>query len=230
MPQKKNSSSRPPKTMTWSRAIPIIAVACILDLTRMFFEMFWFFGPAIAALLCTNVVNSAFGMVVAGVGGKIVAAGCGGAAAVAGFFGIELTETFGTVMSDAVGLAAFLILGFWLITRNARIFTVNKGGWLWLTGGLGISIIPFIGTFPAFSVILWRLYKRQIKIEAAVLKKWEKEQIERQRQEREQQAMQLMQLRETQLAEIETQEAENDTQYLETAQDGEIHENMFKAA
>ncbi len=224
------SNSEPPEAMTWSKAVPIIVVAGILDLTRMFFEMFWFFGPALAALWCTDVVNTTFGMTVAGVGGKIAATGCSVAAATAGFFGIELTETFGAIMADAVGLAAFLILSFWLLMGNKRIFTLNNGNWFWLIGSLGVSIIPFIGTFPAFSVVLLRLYGRQIKIETATLNKWKKEQIEIRQQEREWQAIQLMQLREAQLSQIETQETGNDDSYMETVPGEEIPEEMFKAA
>ncbi len=225
---RKRSNSEPPETMTWPRAIPIIVVAIILDLLRALFEMLWFFGPAIAALACTGLVNGALGTSIAATAGKVVAASCTSAAAVAGFFGIETTETIGVIMADAVGFVGFLILLFWIVKANPRLLKV--GATSWLSGGLGISVIPFIGTFPIFSVLLFKLYQRQIQVETATLKSWEQERAAEQIQEREQRAMQLMQLHEAQLAQIETQEAANADSYSETEQDEEIHGEMLRAA
>lgn len=202
MPQKRNNPE-PPEVMAWPKAAPLLVIAVIADLLRFFFQMFWFFGPALAALLCTIGVNDALGTSVSGVGGKIVAGACTAAAATAGAAGMPAIEAFGIVMADAVGLSAFLALGFLLLMTNARIFAVIKNTWLWLTGSLGISIIPFIGAFPAFSVVLWRLYRRQIKLETTAYKKWEKEQSARRLQERTQREAQFMQAQADQLTPAE---------------------------
>ncbi|MFA5997783.1 MAG: hypothetical protein WC814_00050 [Candidatus Paceibacterota bacterium] len=202
MPQKRNNPE-PPEVMTWSKAAPVLAVAVISDLLRLFFQMFWFFGPALAALLCTVGMNDVLGTSVSGVGGKIVAGTCTAVAATAGAAGMPAIEALGIVMADAVGLFAFLVLGFWMLRTNARIFAVIKNTWLWLTGSLGVSIIPIIGAFPAFSVILWRLYRRQIKLETAAYKKWKKEQSARQLQERTWREAQFMQAQADQLASAE---------------------------
>lgn len=210
MPQKRNNPE-PPPTMTWGKAVPVITVAGLLDLLRMFFEMFWFFGPALAALACTGIVNNAVNTSVTTLAGKAVATGCTAAAGVAGFFGVEITETFGIIMADAVALLGFLILLLWVLMTNARLFKAD-GGMFWFVASFGLSEIPFIGTFPAFSVVLYMLYRRQIKADATALKRWKEEQAERQRLEREEQRAQILQLRNAQAAE-DMQNAMNEDQY-----------------
>ena len=213
-----NKSSAPPQTMTWSKASPVLVVAVIVDLARAFFEMFWFFGPAIAAMGCTGVVNNFIGTSVASVVGKVVAVTCTGAAGAAGFFGSEVTIVFGTIMAIAVGLMGFIVLGILILTTNARLFRVNMTGSLWFLGGLAISEIPFIGTFPAFSVILWKLYRKQIKIEGTALKKYQAEQAALIQQEREQSIAEFVRTREESFEILETQEAANDSFFEEDGQ------------
>ena len=186
--------------MTMAKALPVIVVAGIFDLVRMFFEMFWFFGPALAAFACTSFGNGVINTDVTTMAGKAVATVCTAGATVAGLFGFELTASLGTVMADAMALVGFLVLGLWVVMTNARIFKVNRSGALWFTGSLGVGVIPFIGTFPVFSVVLFMLYRRQIKVETAALRRWEMEQAEMQQLEREQQVAQLMQVRAAELA------------------------------
>lgn len=217
MPQKKNSG--PPKAMTRRGAIPILIVAGIFDLIRIFFEMFWFFGPALAGLYCTVKVSGVLGSL-----GGIVAGACTAGAATAGGLAFGAIEMFGIVMADAVALAGFLVLGLLVVMTNARIFKVNKSAMLWLTGSLGVSVIPIIGTFPSFFVVLRMLYKRQIKIEAAALKKWEKENADARLQERNRQIVAQTQFAQNQYAQqsqVAQQEAMNDAIYdqIEAAND-----------
>jgi len=187
-------SSSPPRVMMWGKAMPVIVIAVVFDLMRIFFQQFWFFGPAVAAVGCTAGVNSIVETTIAETAGKAVAIGCGAVAGAAGFYGVGVFETFGVIMAMAVGLAGFLTLGIWIAASDSRLFKVNKSGWLWLTGGLGVAEIPFIGTFPAFSVVLWILYRRQIKIEKAGLKRWQQEQAQLASQDRENQIAELMQM------------------------------------
>lgn len=216
MPREGNNQS-PPPMMTGSKAFPVIIAAGVLDAIRIFFVMFWFFGPALAAVACTSVINDAFNTGVAATAGKMAAAGCTAVSGVAGFFGVGIIETFGVIMSEAMGLLGFLALVFWILMTNARLFKVNRSGMLWLSGGLGLSVIPFIGAFPFFSVVTWKLYKRQIKVEMAARKRWETERAAVQLQEREQQAAELMQVRATRQQaandEFYAQQAENDDRY-----------------
>lgn len=199
--------------MTLAKALPVLALAGILDLFRMFFEMFWFFGPAIASVYCSikveNWIGSAWGLTKA-----ICAAG----AAAAGTAVSEVTIPLGVIMADAVGIIAFLLLGFLIVMTNSRLLKLVSSAPLQFAAAFALSEIPIIGTLPAFLFVLWRLYTAQIKIEGAALKQWEKDHAEEQRQERERQIAQFTQDQNAQMAQIqESQEIEaaNDAQYAE---------------
>ena len=180
--------------MTWAKAAPILVVAGIFDLVRGFFELFWLFGPALLGVGCTAGVNSALGTTLAETTGKLVAGGCAIVAGAAGYFGSEVFIGFGDIMAMAVGLAGFLTLGLLLLTsKDTRIFQVNATGSWWFIGSFGVGEIPFIGALPTFFIVLFRLYRTQIRIEKAALKKWEKEQEDNRLQERNQKVAELMQ-------------------------------------
>ena len=206
MPQKRNNP-KPPPAMTWGRAALVLATAIVLDLMRIFFEFFWFFGPATGAAYCTVKTGSS----------AVTDTLCGAVAGVAGFAASPVTTWFGVVMAMAVGFASFLILGFWILLTNRRLFTANALGMLQFVSGFGVAEIPFLGTIPSFSIILFRLYARQISTEKKELKKWESENAARLQQEREQQMIQIAQIKQLQEAQIEhvqqAQEAENDDLY-----------------
>jgi hypothetical protein len=197
--------------MTWGKALPLLIVAGIFDVIRIFFEWFVFFGPALGAALgavgCTVVANNVIGTTVAATAGKLVATGCTlFSTAVAGTAGVLLSETtvsFGAIMSDIVGFAGFLTLGLWILMTNKRLFVVNPSGSLQFLASFGVCEIPFVGTVPAFSIMLYFLYRKQIKIEKAALKKWEQEQENNRLQERNQRVAELMQEQQMQLAEAE---------------------------
>ena len=57
--------------MTWGKALPLLIVAGIFDVIRIFFEWFVFFGPALGAVACTAGVNSVVGTTVAATAGKL---------------------------------------------------------------------------------------------------------------------------------------------------------------
>ncbi len=199
--------------MTWSKAAPMIVVAGVFDLVRIFFEMFWFFGPALVAVYCSMSVGDWVGSL-----WGLTEAACTTAAGIAGFYGAAITIPFGTTMAMATGLFGYLTLGLWILMKNPRIFIANASGSLWLAGSFGVSVVPLIGAIPAFSLVLWRLYRTQIHVEKAALKKWEKEHASEKLQERQKQTAEFMRMQ---------QEAAHAAEY---EQDDEIPEEVRSAA
>lgn len=217
--QQNRNNEEPPKVMTWGKAAPILAVAGLFDLLRLFFSLFWFLGPALAALYCTvnaseTLANWTFGLL----GVKTAAVACSAGAAAIGAAGVAVTAPFGIVMAMATGFAGFLVLGLWIIMANARIFKASATGAFQLVASFGMSEIPFIGALPVFTIALWKLYKNQIQVEQAAYKKWEKEQEEAGAQTRRQQAVQAMQRQQAQVAEqnqFMEQQAANDEEFAQ---------------
>jgi hypothetical protein len=178
--------------MTWGKATPVLAVAVVFDGLRLMFELFWFFGPAFSALICTVKASDVVGTTI---GGALCTAGAG----VVGFYASPMIAAFGVVMAMATGLIGWSVVGWWLMMTNARIFKENT---LLFIASLAISEVPFVGSIPAISVAMWRMHHVQIKKETAAFKKWERENAEAQREERNRQVAtaQLMQMRSAELA------------------------------
>ncbi|MFZ2500752.1 MAG: hypothetical protein WAW90_02060 [Minisyncoccia bacterium] len=207
------SDETPPETMTWKKAMPILMVAGVFDAIRAFFEQSWFFGPAIAGAVCYAKLTAsaaATGQVSAWLKSlqELAAAfGCGAAATALGVAGSATFIGFGVFMADAIGLIAFLVLGVWILRSNQRLIAANATAVLWFSGGFAVAEIPLIGTLPAFTVVLWRLYRTQIKMEGEALKVWEKAHAAKKLAARRQQAAQIMQIK----AQVQ-QDQENDAQ------------------
>lgn len=193
--------------MTWSRAIPVLVVAFIFDALRFLFDMFWFFGPAIAALYCTSAANSALGTSVAGVAGKVVAVGCSAVAGVAGYFAAPALIMFGVIMAMAIGLMGWMTIGFIILMTNPRILKGTGGNAVWFIVSLLISELPLIDAVPALTGTLFRMYSVQIKNEAHAQQAYEKAHAEEQLQERNQHRAQLTQARDAQMTQLQEQEA-----------------------
>ncbi len=205
--------SKPPKAMTWGKATPILALAIVFDALRMFFELFWFFGPALLAAYCASKVGNIWFI------GVALQAACVGAAAVVGSIALAPLAAFGTVMSIAFGLIGFLALGMLILTTNPRLFKTSATSKLWFIGGFMLAEVPFIGTIPTFSLSLWRLYRAQIKKEHVALVAWKKAHAAEQLRERQAQAAQLSQAR---MKEEAANEAANDA----SNEDEEIREEI----
>ncbi|MFZ3043937.1 MAG: hypothetical protein WA058_02415 [Minisyncoccia bacterium] len=227
MPPRRNSTP-PPQVMTWKKAMPVLIVAALFDLTRAFFNMFWFFGPAIAAAYCTSKVSgwvgSAWGL---------TAAACAAGATVAGGAASAITIPFGVIMADATGLIAFLVLGLWILITNARIIKTVAGGSLQFAGAFAVGEMPIIGALPILSAALIRIYKIQIRTEKAAFEKWEQEQIAAQLQQRNQQIQQAAQMQAQLQVRAAQQVAANDAAYMQAANEEryeEIPEEVRKAA
>ena len=224
MPQNRNNPPQPPPVMTWGKALPVLVVAGIFDLMGLFFNMFWFFGPALAAVWCTVKATDVAGAVGTYVGGAL----CATVATVGGSLAVGPLETFGIIMAMAVGLAGWLVVGLLLLIFNGRIFKENA---LWFAASLLIDEMPIIGSLPALTGVTWKMYHTQIKTEKAAFAKWQKEQADVQLQKRQRQAAQLMQ------AQAMQQEATNDATFnqIQAANDEKynnegIPENLRKAA
>lgn len=200
--------------MTWGGAMPVLAICLIFDALRLLFEQFWFFGPAFAAVVCTIKVGGVLKTVTLGLlGTKGAAAVCGGAASVLAVYGAPIFEGFGVIMAMAVGLFGWLAVGLILIITNARIFEENAGHALWFAASLLISEIPIIGTVPALIIIVWRMYRVQIKKDREALKKYESDHATDLQTDRQQQATEFMLARNMQIMQIQEEEAINDALY-----------------
>lgn len=181
--------------MSWGRAVPILLICVVFDALRFICEQFWFFGPAIAAAYCTT---------------QGIAAGmaCTTAVAAIGFFGATAITAFGVIMAMAVGLFGWMTIGLVLIMTNARIFKENASSALHFAIGLLVSEIPIIGTLPAFTISVAKMYHTQIKKEKEELKQYEKEHAaELQAAERREQ-QQITQARLMEQEQLETMHAE----------------------
>jgi len=178
MPQKR-SSAEPPPVMTWGKATLVLAVCIIVDALRFMFDLFWFFGPAIAALLCTIKASAVVGTTIGGLA-------CGAVSVAAGVAAATAVAALGTVMAMAIGFAGWLIVGGWLAATNPRIFKENA---LWFVGSLLVSEIPIINVLPAMTFTVWKMYRNQITIEAAGLQSFKKEQETEALQEQQQQRL-----------------------------------------
>ncbi|OGG78070.1 hypothetical protein A3A36_02775 [Candidatus Kaiserbacteria bacterium RIFCSPLOWO2_01_FULL_52_12b] len=190
MPQKRNSQE-PPKVMTWGKAAPTLVIAAIFDVLRLMFMFFWFFGPALVGLYCTVKVGDVW------VVGTLLAKGCVAGAAAIGIGGFAPIAAFGVIMAMAVGFAGWLTVGFILLIFNKRIFKENA---LWFVGSLLISEIPIVGSVPAITIVVRKMYSNQIKLEKAALKKYQDEQTATQLKEQQQQAVQRQAAQQAQAA------------------------------
>lgn len=214
--------------MTWTKALPVLAVSLVFDALRLLFEMFWFFGPALAALYCTAKVSSVVGTTLGGFA-------CSAGAGVLGFVGAGPIAAFGVVMAMAVGLLGWMTVGLIVIMTNARLFKENAGHALWFIGSLMVSEVPFVGALPAITISVVRMYSTQIKNDKAAREEYEKARVAEQNRNRQQQAAQLTQARNEQIMQIQEQEAANDEMYAlqeetEAINDEQYTQDMKKAA
>jgi hypothetical protein len=207
MPLKKPSAT-PPKVMTWGKAIPVLVVCLVFDALRLFFDMFWFFGPAIATLYCTAKVSDTVGTFTGG-------ALCGLVATAGGVAGFEVIAPFGIIMAIAVGLAGWMTIGLWLLLKNARIFEENA---VWFASSLLVSEIPIVGGIPVLTGIVSKMYSTQIRKEQLELKKYEERHSAEIKREQEREALQQMQIQRLRAQE----EAVNDAVYEQQEVEQEV--------
>ena len=215
MPSRRNSE--PPEAMTCMRAVPVLAVSVLFDVLRFLCGMLWFFGPVLAIAWCTDKASAVVGTTVGGFF-------CGAAGAAAGVAGSSVLGAFGAIAAAAVGLFGWMTVGLIIIRTNARIIKEHAGHSLWFASSLLVSEIPLIGSVPALTVTVAKLYRTQIRNDAEVLAAYEKEHgAMHLQEERERQASLLMQAR---MAREEAESAELDA----LAASEEIPDEMREAA
>ncbi|MCX6787920.1 MAG: hypothetical protein NT108_02010 [Candidatus Kaiserbacteria bacterium] len=183
--------SKPPEAMTWTKATPVLAVAIVFDILRFISEQFWFFGPSFAAVYCTAKAAAVVGGGATAV--KVAGMFCGSAAAAAGSLGSPLFATFGIILAMALGLMGWLTIVLWILGTNARLFEENI---LWFGGSLILSEVPILGSLPALTATVLRMYRTQIKNDEKTLKKYHSENAAAEIQERQQRAAEMRQFQE----------------------------------
>ncbi len=175
--------------MTWTKAVPVLAVSIVFDAVRLVFANFWFFGPALAGTGAAAWVSSMLG---GGVVGGVVGVGAGAvttyyAAAASGAF-----QMIGTVIAMAIGFMGWLTIGLWLVVGNPEIFKVSASNKLWMLLGLGVAETPILSSFvPALTGSVVRAYRVQIKHDKAVLKRWQAKQARIEKENRTQFSLQV---------------------------------------
>lgn len=177
-------SATPPPTMSWGKATPMIALAVLFDLVRIFFLGIVFFGPAMLAAACTYETTSAVSTVSFGtLGAKTAALACSGGVvagvAAANFFtagGVTLAlGFFGQMMGMAIAIIAWFTLGILILLTNRRLIADNTKALIPTLIGFGITQIPFMDFLPALTGTMLRLYHVQIVTEREAYATWEKE-------------------------------------------------------
>lgn len=207
MAPNRSSTSRP-KTMTRSKAMPVLLLCGGVDLLRFMAECLGFLGPAAA--------GAGAGALAEGVVGSKIAAGV--AALTAGAVGYTLgpaLEVIGLVLGVFIGFAGWLFVGFILAFTNARIFKANATHWIWFAFSLLLALIPGVAAIPSLFFVTRSMYKTQIKKERAALAAWQAEQDTLSQQQQQEQRAYLA--RESAQRRVE-QQAEED------AAEEEIHE------
>lgn len=225
----RSNAPKPPPVMTWVKATPVLLTAGIFDATRVFFELFWFFGPVLGAVVCTASVNNFLGASVGGAVGNVVATVCTVVAGTAGAYGVALTTSFGVIMSMVFGMFGFLTLGLWILMTNARIFKAEASGVVWFMGSFVLSEIPFIGAIPSFTITLFKLYRTQIRVEKAAFKQFQKEQAAKELQEHREQEAQLIQQAEAKQQEEIFEQQEREEGEAQAARDARTDEALQRA-
>jgi len=221
MPQ--NESSPPIGQMTWGRAAPVLVICVIFDAMRMFFEWFWFLGPAVAGVVCSIWLNGHLQTWTAGLlGAKTAVAVCGAGATVVGYFASPALTSFGIVMAMTVGLAGWGTVTLILAIINPSIWKSNIRGWAWSLFTLGIDELPLLGTIPMLTITHARLYAGQIRHDKAAIEKYKKQQEQvaaAARLAQQRRALERIQARDAQIEQAEQEES-----------DDEIPDGAFEAA
>jgi hypothetical protein len=216
MPQSNTAPSpnAPPPAMTWPKATPILAIALVFDGLRVFFDMFWLFGPLLGTTYCAFKFSSG-----------LAASACTLIVGALGIAGAEFFVPFGAIMAMVIGFAGWLTVGALLYWFNNRIYKENMG---WFIASLLLSEVPFVNALPFMTAVVWKMYKNQIKIEKVAERAYRLAEAARIRSEQEQQArmgaqaeaeqgemeqMELEEREEADLAAEEEVEAANDERY-----------------
>jgi len=101
---------------------------------------------------------------------------------------------FGTVLAMVVGIFGWLVVAAIVVFTNERLLSVNINNVFWLAGSLLVSEIPFIGSIPALTATVIKLYSAQIKKDKETLRAYEANAAVTEQEERDQRTALLLQM------------------------------------
>ncbi|MDO8742276.1 MAG: hypothetical protein Q7J45_01900 [bacterium] len=211
----------PPEVMTWgkSSAILAVSVSAIFDTLRIACGFLWLFGPALAGIYCQQKLGGALGETIA-------TAVCATGATTLGVTASPVFMLFGTVLAIAMGIFGWLIVIAIIIFTNERLMKENFSHVFWLAGSLLVSEIPIIGSIPALTATVIKLYSDQIKRDKEMLQTYEADIVAAKQEERDQHTALLFQMQNARTQ--EAQEAAYEKQAEKEAE--EIPDEMRMAA
>lgn len=162
-----------PKTMTWAKAIPVLAVCLVFDAVRFIFEWFILFGPAFlgagAGYLASGYLAWLPGNAGPWLSGLVGAATAGAS----GYYGFSIFLALGEIMSVVIGIAGWITVLLILISLNRRVFRRDAKYFIWMLVGFVGTETPFLGSISWLTITVARLYYVQIKKEKGALRAWE---------------------------------------------------------
>lgn len=135
-----------------------MSAAGIFDLLRLACGYFWLFGPAFAAIYCQQKLSGILGE-------TLSASVCATGATYLGVKAVPIFIMFGTVLSIAIGIFGWLTVASIIFFTNERLIKEGTSNVFWLAGSLLVSEIPIVGSLPALSGTVYKLYSAQIKKE-----------------------------------------------------------------
>lgn len=185
------AQSAPPPVMTWGKATPVLAVALVFYVLRLFFEWLVITGPILAAVYCTLEVSNTWISSIFGT--ETIAAGCTAASAFLGVAGAGVMTAVGIVMAMLVGIFGWLCVGTIILVSNPRLLKANQTWFLGVLAGFVITETPFVGSLPGMLGVVWHMYRVQIRKEKEEYRAWEEQHAQEIRAEQAQIAAMLAQ-------------------------------------
>lgn len=182
----------PPEVMSWGKlsAVLVVSVSVIFDALRIASGALWLFGPAVAAVYCQQKLSGSLGE-------TISAAVCATGATTLGTVASPAFMLFGTVLAMIVGIFGWLIVMAIIIFTNERLVKENLSHVFWLAGSLLVSEIPLLGSIPALTATVIKLYSAQIKRDKELLRAYATSSAVSQQEEQDQRDAVVFQIQQT---------------------------------
>ena len=197
-------TNSPPEVMSWGKpsAILAVSVSVIFDALRFACEQFWLFGPALAAIYCHQQLSGTLGETIAG-------AVCATGATALGANASPAFMLFGTVLAMVVGIFGWLVVAAIVVFTNERLLSVNINNVFWLAGSLLVSEIPFIGSVPALTATVIKLYSAQINRDKEILRAYKANAAVTEQEDRDQRTALLLQMQNARAQKISEETYDN---------------------
>lgn len=199
-----------------------MTAAIIFDLLRLASEQFWLFGPALAALYCQQKLSPVLGE-------TLSASVCATGATYAGMNATPLFMLFGTVLGIAVGILGWLTVASIIFFTNERLVKESISNVFWIAGSLLVTETPIVGSLPALSVTVYKLYSAQIKKEKELAQNHLNQQAQEAKEARSERVVSILQAKRTQLL-AKTQQEQALQEEVVAQTEEEIPDNRRAAA